>query len=533
MTYYKDLREYIEALEKRNLLWRIKSLVKKETELMPVARWQYRGLSEEQRRAFLFEDVTDQKGRKYDIPVLVGALASSTAMCATALMCEPNEVVIRWSQGFLNPISPKLVASGPVHEVVYVGDDLKILGLDEFPIPTGSPGLTGLVRTTDSHFFSKDPETKIRNVGDYAGHVHARDRMTVGIGADQHMAMHLRKAQERGESLPAALVVGVIPAVAYASVSKVPYETDELAVAGGLAGEPIELVKCKTIDLEVPAGAEIVIEGEIATTFMEKNTGSFGEYTGFMSETHFCPVFNISCITHRKSPIFMAIMQEMPPSEGSKLNVIGNGAALYGFLKHDCNIPGILDVAYHESSGGRAYCVIQLKKQHPAEAWQALNAAVGYTSSYGKIIIVVDNGIDPRDADAVNWALSTCVQPHRDMRITMGKLAVLDPSVAPPGSTLKERSYPAPSGTSALLIDATRKWDYMPISLPKREYMERAREIWEAEGLPELKPRLPWFGSSLGYWSDEYQEAAEFIVRGEGLQLSKKKHEVKEEFHLD
>lgn len=532
MAYYKDLREYIEALDKNNLLWRVRSPVKKETELMPVVRWQYRGLSEEQRRAFLFENVIDVKGRKYNIPVLVGALASSTNMYALGLVCQPKEIGDKWTQAQLNPLPPKLVEEGPVHEEVHIGKELTDLGLVEFPMPLSSPGYSGLVRTTDSHFFSKDPETGVRNIGCYSGQVQARDRMTIGIAPIQHMAVHLRKARERGQSLPVALVVGTVPAVAYTSVTSLPYGVDELAVAGRLAGEAVKVVKCKTVDLEVPATAEIVIEGEISTTVMERSTGSFGEYGGYMAETQACPVFNISCITHRKNPILMVLAQQMPPNEGNKLKDIGVSYNLYKFLKHDCNIPGILDVAFPEWGGGCQYCVIQLKKRHPSEAWQALNAAAGYAAGLGKIIVVVDDDIDLRDADAINWALSFRMQPHRDTRITMGKVGILDPSVVPPGSPSKERYYPAPSGSSALLIDATRKWDYPPIALPKREYMERAREIWEAEGFPELKPRLPWFGYSLGYWPDEYREAAELAVRGEIFEMGERTGEEQQEFRL-
>lgn len=532
MAYYKDPREYIEALDKNSMLWRIKSPVKKETELMPVVRWQYRGLSEPQRRAFLFENVTGVKGRKYDMPVLVGAFASSAKMYALGLMCQPQEIGDKWTQALLNPIPPKLIKEGPVQEVVHMGEELAKAGLEILPMPTSSPGFSGLVRTTDSHCVTRDPETGSLNIGCYSGCVQARDRMTVSFGPDKHIAYHLRKAKDRGESLPMAIIVGTVPAVAYTSVTEIPYEADELAVAGGLAGEPIEVVKCKTIDLEVPATAEIVIEGSIPTTFMEKCTGSFGEYSGYMAETTYKPVFNISCITHRRDAIFTTMIEQMPPSEGNKVMTIGRSRNLLKFLKHDCNIPGVLDVAYHESGGARNYCVVQLKKRHPAEAWQVLNAVVGYSANLGKLIIVVDDDIDPEDADAVNWALSFRMQPHRDMRITMGRIAVLDPSSAPPGSPKKERSYPAPSGASAVLIDATRPWDYPPISLPRREYMERARQIWEAEGLPELQPRTPWFGNELGYWPDEYKEAADYVVRGEVLELSEKRHEVKDEFQM-
>jgi UbiD family decarboxylase len=533
MSYYKDLREYIGVLDQKNLLWRIKSAVRKETELMPVVRWQFRGLPEEKRRAFLFENVTDQRGKTYDIPVLVGAFASSTDIYALGLMCEAEEIGDKWTRARSNPISPKLIKEGPVQEVVHVGQELKDLGLEEFPVPVSCPGFCGLVRFTDSHFFSRDPETSIRNVGCYSGYILGRDRMAVGLGPTQHLAIHLRKAKEKGQPLPVALVCGAVPAVAIASGTDLPYEVDELATAGGLAGQTIEVVKCKTVDLEVPATAEIVIEGEISTTVMESCPGAFGEFTGYMGEPHERPLFKVSCVTHRRHPILTAIIQEMPPNEGNKIKEIGTCFNLQRFLKNNCNLPGILEVALHESSGSSQYCVIQLRKRHPSDVWKTLHAAVSYDASLGKIFVAVDDDIDPRDADSVNWALSFRMQPHRDIEIAKGKVGLHDPSVAPPGSPIKERNYPGTCGVSALLIDATRKWDYPPLSLPKQEYMERAREIWKAEGLPELKPKVPWFGYNLGHWPAERQKAAEFVIRGEVLKLGEMTCQELDEFHMD
>jgi 4-hydroxy-3-polyprenylbenzoate decarboxylase len=533
MSYYKDLNEYIETLEKHNLLWRIKSPVKKETELAPLVRWQFRGLTEDKRKAFLFENVTDRTGKKYDMPVLVAALAGSTSIYAVGMCCQPQEIGQKWTQALLNPISPKIVKDGAAQEVVHSGKDLKDLGLEAFPFPIDTPGFDGILRSTASFFFTKDPETGAVNIGCYSGFIQARDRIIIGLARGQHMITHLQKAKEKGQSLPAALVVGAVPAIGYVAVAKVPYGKDELAVAGGLAGEPIEVVKCKTVDIDVPATSEIVIEGTISTEVVEATTGSFGEYSGYMAETEWDAVFTVSCITHRKKPVLMTILSEMPPSESSKLRQIASESNLYKFLKYDCGISGILAVALHESSGSRQYCVIQLKKRHPSEAWQALNATVGYAAGMGKIIIAVDEDIDPRDPDSVNWALGFRMQPHRDTRITMGKIGVLDPSTAPPGSTQKESYYPSPSGASALLIDATRKWDYAPVSLPKREYMERAREIWESEGLPELHPKVPWFGYPLGHWPDEYKEAAEYNLRGEIFKLGEKKLKQQREFNVD
>jgi 4-hydroxy-3-polyprenylbenzoate decarboxylase len=218
-------------------------------------------------------------------------------------------------------------------------------------------------------------------------------------------------------------------------VAKVPYGQGELAVAGGLAGEAIEVVKCQTVDLEVPASAEIVIEGEISTEYYEPQTGSFGEFTGYMAETHLCPVFHITCITNRKNPIFHCFISQMPPSESSKIRQVALEGNILKFLKHDCGLHYVLKVAPYEAAGSDFYFVIQLKRtNNPWESWQALHATAAFNVGMGRFIIAVDDDIDPWDHESVIWAMCLRCQPHRDTRIVTGKRASLDPSTAPPGS---------------------------------------------------------------------------------------------------
>src|SRR5712692_6516810 len=141
MGYFKDLREHVAALEKAGLLVKIDEPINKDTELMPLVRWQFRGLSEDERRAFMFTNVTDAKGRKYDIPVVVGTLAASRQIYGFGLQCKPEEIVERWNKAQSNPIPPKIVENAPVHEVIYTGATLTEKGgLSEFPIPISTPG---------------------------------------------------------------------------------------------------------------------------------------------------------------------------------------------------------------------------------------------------------------------------------------------------------------------------------------------------------------------------------------------------------
>ena len=350
-----------------------------------------------------------------------------------------------------------------------------------------------------------------------------RNTVALAISPIHHGAIHWKKYQERGLPMHAAVVVGAPPHVAYTSVATLPYGVDEFAAAGGLAGEPLEVVKGKTVDLEIPAHAEIVIEGEV-TTDRTVRSAPFGEMTGYMcSGLEFANfIMKVTAITHRKRPVYSVFLSQMPPSESSKVVQIGLENVYYRHLRYNCNIPGILEVHFPESAGGRMFAVIRMKKRNPSEVWQALSAANAFSPERAKIIIAVDEDIDPRDTDAVNWAITFRMQPHRDLHIIRGRTGELDYSGYRPGATFEERRYPEGQGSSALLMDATLKWPYPPTPLPKREYMERALKIWEELGLEPLKLKSPWYGYNLGYWTQDDEENAELIVKGDYRAVGKK-----------
>ncbi|MBI4186653.1 MAG: UbiD family decarboxylase [Chloroflexi bacterium] len=510
MAYYKDLREHLKALEANNKLVRVKKEINKDTELMPLVRWQFRGLPEEERKAFLFENVVDVKGRKYNMPVLVASCAASKQVYAIGMGCEPDGIVDKWAEAQLHSVKPKIVSGGPVHEEVHLGDNLlKHGGLDEFPVPISTPGFDNAPYFSSPCWVTKDPETGIRNIGVFRAMIKSQTRTGIEASHYQHIFAHWQKCKERGIPLQAAIVLGSSPAIAYAAVTKFAYGVDEYDMAGGIANEPMELVKCKTVDIEVPATAEIVIEGELPTDSMEREA-PFGEYTGYIGAERMEPYFNVTCITHRRNPIYHAFISQFPPSESSKIRGIGNEASLFKFLRYDCGLP-VLEVARPESCGTSPYSVIRIKKSYPTQGWQVLNGAITRFTNL-KIVIAVDEDIDPRDADAVNWALAFRMQPERDVRIVQGMVSGLDPSAVPP--TAPPDDYPLPSGTSAILIDATRKWDFPPVALPQKQFMQKARQIWEELGLPKLSPKEPWYGYSLGYWTKENEEEAELALDG-------------------
>jgi 4-hydroxy-3-polyprenylbenzoate decarboxylase len=517
--YFRDLRDFISLLEETGKLHRISASIEKNTELMPLVRWQYQGLPDSQRKAFLFENVTDPRGKNYDCRVAVGALGASRSIYKMALGLEeksgPGEVAELWNRALSQPIAPRLVKTGPVKEVILQGRDMSRPdgGLFRFPVPISNPGFDGGPFLTAPYVVTKDPDTGVPNVGTYRCMIKGPDKTGISVPPAQHIGIHFHKCKERKVPLQAAIVLGCSPAIGLASVAKVGYDRNEYAVAGAIAGGSIPLVRCETVDLEVPATAEIVLEGEIPVDHMEPE-GPFGEFTGYMGGQMMNGIFMVKCITHRRSPI-LQMFTEGVPSESGVMRKMGYESTLYKLLKYDCNIPTVIDVTLHESSGSRKYVVIRMRKTNPAQPWQALQAAVALDPSHGKILVTVDEDIDPEDADSVNWAISFRMQPHRDVKITTHKFAGLDPSAAPPGSPVTEARFPSPSGCSAIMIDATRKWPYPPVALPAKKYMEAAKEKWQELGLPPLQPKMPWYGYSLGYWSEEDEENAELAVAGE------------------
>lgn len=516
MSYYRDLRDFIKALEEQDLLLRIKRQVNKDTELYPLIRLQYRGLREEQRKAFFFEEVTDVKGKEYNMPVVVGAIAGSRYIYGMGMMCKPEEISNKWYEAQLHPIKPVMVNSGPVYGEVHEGENLlEHGGLGEFPIPISTPGYDIAPFITQAYWITKDPETGIRNVGTYRAQVKSPTNTGIMLHHErQGLAIHWNKCRELGIPLQAAMVIGGTPNVGYVSVTNLPHGLDELDVAGGIAGEPVQLINCKTVDLEVPAHAEVVFEGEFDTTQVEPE-GPFGEAVGYIGHRQISPYFTAKCIAHRTDAIWQAFISQFPPSESSKLRQIGREANIYKKLKHDLNISSVIRVANHETASSNYLVVIQMDKPERSDVWRALETA-GENMTNGKICIAVDADIDPYDADAVIWAMGLRMNPKRDCQIFPQPGSNQDLSLAPPEEmeTKDTRFEKMPQGYR-LLIDATLKWPYPPVSLPKKEFMERAIKIWKEEGLPELELKEPWYGYNLGFWPDEYEEQAELALKGE------------------
>src|ERR1041385_8057351 len=466
--YYRDFRAHLQALEERGKLIRITREINKDTELMPLVRWQFRGLEEAERKAFIFEKVVDSRGRRYTMPVTVGTLAATTEIYAIGMMCDPGEIHERWARAQLHPLEPVTVTRAPAQEVIWQGQDLlNGHGLDMIPVPISTPGFDNAPYLTSANWITKDLETGIYNIGNYRSQIKAPNR-TGGFFVSQHMGQHWRKCKAKGKRLEACIAIGVVPSIAYSATAKIPYDFDEYRLAGGWGGPPGEVVQAKTVDLLVPATAEIIIEGTIPTDIIEPE-GPFGEYPGYMGHRSVSPFLEVSCITHRRDAIYTALMSQFPPSESSKIKHTATEKIIYKYLRFDSGNQAVLDVAIHDevSGSGQAYCVIKMKKNSTADVWRALNASAGYVGSYAKICIAVDEDIDIWDPAMINWAICFNVRPEKDIAVVQGKSPGLDPSAYPPGVPTHVSRM---ASSHALLIDATRPWAYPPVSLPRKEF---------------------------------------------------------------
>ncbi|MHB8763491.1 MAG: UbiD family decarboxylase [Deferrisomatales bacterium] len=397
-----DLQGLLGFLGERELLLRVKTPVDPRLELGGVAYRFHGG------KAVLFEQV---RGSRY--PVLTGLywnrelLAQVFGVPAERLSFHLADAVAEW-QG--SPAAPVTVATGPAQEVVEQEWDLADLPVSQVGTAEGGPYLTAAV------VVARDPDTGVRNASIMRLMVTGRDRMTCLMDVGRHLRDYYERAEARGQALPITINVGVNPAVHIASVvpaSAAPIDTDELGIASHLLGEPLELVRAKTVDADGVASAQFILEGEILPHVREPE-GPAAEVTGYYAQRANRWVVRVTGITRRREPVWHTII---PGREVH--NAVGLMAEASIFRQVARQVPGVKAVALTYGGCGFYHAVVQLKKE--IEGMQR-NAILSVFAAFPplKQVTAVDEDVDPRDPQEVEWAVATRLRPDRDILLIPG-----------------------------------------------------------------------------------------------------------------
>jgi UbiD family decarboxylase len=464
---YSNFREFLNAAERSGLLRRVAKSVDSSWEPASIAKWMFHALPIKERFGLMFDDV---EGARF--PLVIGALGASVDTYALALQTEPDGLNDRWLRALSNPIEPMRVDTAPCQENVQLGDDAVLADL---PIPVWTPGKDpGPYITTIT--VTQHATSGAQNMGVYRTQV--RDDRSVIANLNPGRQGHTYAATwlERGQPAPIAWVVGAEPAVHLATVANLPLGVDEITIAGGLKGAPIEMVRAKTSDLLVPAHAEIIIEGEVVPGAMEIE-GPFGECAGYMSSAAPKPIVRITAITHRNDAIYYGLSSQMPPSESTVLQSLSNAPLVLHMLHKDFGEKTVCD-AYIDLmfGGGAAHIVVAMKTLEPGHAMKVGRLIAENTLL--KRITIVDDDIDPCDPIDLDWVMSSHYDPQRDTEIIGGIPMPMDHAVM--------RDAQGRKLGSKIIVDATRSLETGATSLPDRDIMDKARASWDAAGLPRF-----------------------------------------------
>ncbi len=467
---YNDLQEYLALLESSGKLHWVEQRVDPSWEVSAITRHAFDRYGWNERPALGFRHVGDCQ-----FPLVIGVIGGSPVIYAHALSTSVEKIPQVWENAQHRPIDPVVVKSGLCKEVICRGADVDVLSLPQVVwTPSQNPGpyITAPVIVT------KDLETGRRNVGTYRIQMKGKQHVGLYVGGAQHAAKHIRQYEAKKQDMPIAIAIGMDPTVVLSSISKFSYGTDEFSVAGGLRGEPVPLVQCETIDLQVPAHAEIILEGVLRAGYREQE-GPFGEFSGYMSPGGQQPVIDITCITRRRAPVYHAFLSQMPPSESSCIRSLSRSAGLFHHLRNVLGLP-VKDVHFTEAGGASGMLVIAMKKEYPEQVKEVAWGAWSLMNKEGKFTVVVDDDIDVRNPFQVEWAMGFRAQPARDSFIVDGVVpSGVDPSTA--ASDIPQHDPRRRSG-SKMLIDATRKHPYPPAARGPKEFIDRAREKWSEYG---------------------------------------------------
>ncbi len=462
---YRDLRAFVERLEKEGEVAHVEAEVDLRHEIGAVCRVALdRGGVDENKVLFF----SHPKGHAH--AVVVNLMSTRRRYCI-GLECNPDKVHEEWLRRTKSPIPPSIVKDGPCKEVVRMGKDANLF---ELPVPTWNEQDGGPYITFPCHI-SKDPETGVRNAAMYRAMVH--DERTLGILAApyRHIRLHFEKARGQGRPLPVAIAIGLDPTIYATAVASFPLGIDELAMSGALRGEPVEMIPCETIPLEVPASAEIVIEGEMVPGILREE-GPFGEFTGYYGDRAPQPVIEVKAITHRKDFIFQATYTGRPHNENCVVTGISNEAEIV----RQCPLPGVKRVHLTSGGGGYLHAVVSVKKPYDGYGKMVGLSVLGTTAGRTvKLVTVVDDDIDPNDLVQVDWAVTTRVRVDRDIEMIKDLSAnVLDPTM-----TLSEKR--GSSRADKMIIDATKPIlePLPPECRPEPSVMEEVIRNWRRYGI--------------------------------------------------
>jgi len=480
---YTDLREFIAALEKQRELKRIAI---EADPVLEITEFADRSVKQGG-PALLFE-----KPKGSDIPVLINAFASLRRMALALEVPSIEEIAARISsllelqvpQGLLGKIKmlpklaelgsffPRTVSGGPCKEVIR----REGFSLFEFPILHCWPQDAGRFITLPL-VFSKNPDTGKRNCGMYRMQVF--DERTTGMHWQTHKqgAEHYRRllAEGRQTRMDLAVAIGADPATMFSAVLPLPPDLDEMLFAGFLRGEPVEMVRAETSDLEVPANAEIVLEGYLELGELRKE-GPFGDHTGFYSLEDDYPVFHVTCITQRKKPIYAATIVGPPPMEDFYM---GKTIERIFLPLMRLQLPEVRDIAMPAEGVFHNLMLVAIRKSYPGHARKVMHALWGMGQAmFTKCLVVVDEDVDVENVREVVWKALNNIDPQRDIEFSLGPIDSLD------------HSSRLPNYGSKMGVDATRKWPQEGFTRPwpdvirmSPEVQRRVDELWRKAGL--------------------------------------------------
>lgn len=480
---YRDLREFIRLLEKENELKRIAAEVDPVLEITEITD----RITKAGGPALLFEK---PKGSRF--PVLINMLGSQRRMNLALEVDDVQEVADRIRsfvdfqspQGMMEKLKmlpklaelgsffPKSVRSGPCKEVVRKEN----FSLFEFPILKCWPQDGGRFITWPL-VITKNPETGKRNVGVYRMQVFDERTTAMHWQTQKHGAEHFRRARAKQPEgkLEVAVAIGADPVTCLAGILPIPPDLDEMMFAGFLRREPVEMVACETVDLEVPAQAEIVLEGYVRLDEL-RTEGPFGDHTGFYSLEGEYPVFHVTCITHRKDPVYLTTVVGPPPQEDF---FMGHAVERIFLSVMKMQYPEIVDVAMPAEGIFHNLMIVAIRKSYPGHARKIMSAIWSLGQAmFTKVIVVVDHDVDVQNFREVVWKSLCAIDPERDVQFVLGPVDTLDHAA-------RMQDFGSKMG-----IDATRKWPSEGFARPwpdeikmDVEVKRRVDALWKKLGL--------------------------------------------------